>query len=305
MKRLSFLLALVFLMGCLAGCGSTAPGAETAPAAEEAAAETEGSAPVTEEAAPAAEDTAAETEEAAPEQQLPEPETEYLDDFTVQTIDGGTFTLSEELEDHELVLINLWATWCEPCREEFPYLQEAWSQRSDEVSVVALSIEPNDDVNRMYACASSAGITFPVGNVGDTGLERFASTVIPSTVVVGHDGRILAVETGAKSSVEEFNELFDGYTSESFALDTCTYKIYTYDIYMRPIEGVVLNLCTDYGCVAVTSDENGCAEYTGTPAKYHVQLLSAPEGRTKYSETELYTGPYSQSFYFILTEAAG
>ena len=37
MKRLSFLLALVFLMGCLAGCGSTAPGAETAPAVEEAA----------------------------------------------------------------------------------------------------------------------------------------------------------------------------------------------------------------------------------------------------------------------------
>lgn len=298
MKRLCFLLAMLFLMGCLAGCGSTAPSAEPAPAAEEAAPETE--AP-----APAVEEPAAEPEETVPEQQLPEPEALYLEDFTVQTIDGGSFTLSEELEDHKLVLINLWATWCEPCREEFPYLQEAWSQRSDEVSVIALSIEPADDVNRMNACASSLGITFPVGNVGDTGLDRFASYVIPTTVVVDHDGRVLAAETGAKFSVEEFNELFDGYMSESFVLDSCTYVIYTYDINMRPIEGVVLNFCTDYGCTTATSDENGCVEFTGTPARYHVQLLSAPEGRTKYSETELYTEPISQELFFILTEAEG
>ena len=43
-------------------------------------------------------------------------------DFSVTDCDGNTFTLSEALKGHEAVLINLWATWCPPCRLEFPFL---------------------------------------------------------------------------------------------------------------------------------------------------------------------------------------
>ena len=49
-----------------------------------------------------------------------------LPDFSAKTADGGVFTLSEALKDHELVLINLWATWCPPCNMEFPFLQKAY-----------------------------------------------------------------------------------------------------------------------------------------------------------------------------------
>ena len=62
-------------------------------------------------------------------------EPEYLGkplaDFTVETIDGGSFTLSEALEEKDLVVINLWATWCPPCEREFPYLQKAYEQYQD------------------------------------------------------------------------------------------------------------------------------------------------------------------------------
>lgn len=310
MKRLCFCLALIFLLGSLTGCGTTAPIEEPAPAAEESVSAVEEPAPdaqepASEEPAPEDEGPVPEEEEAEPEVKEPEPETAYLEDFTVDTVDGGTFTLSEELEDHKLVLINLWATWCEPCRKEFPYLQQAWAQRSDEVSVIALSIDPDDTIQRLRSFANGNGLRFPVGNVGETGLDRFSTAVIPTTLVVDHDGRILAAATGVKSSAEEFIEMFDGYMSESFPLDTCTYMIYTYDINLCPVEGVVLNFCTDYGCTAVTSDENGLVEFTGMPARYHVQLLSAPGGRTKYSETELYTEPFAQTFFFFLTEAEG
>ena len=47
-------------------------------------------------------------------------------DFTVTDCDGNAFTLSEELKDHEAVLINFWATWCGPCRNEFPAINKVY-----------------------------------------------------------------------------------------------------------------------------------------------------------------------------------
>ena len=78
-----------------------------------------------------------------------------LNDFTVKTIEGKTFTLSESLKDHDLVLINLWATWCPPCKAEFPFLQEAWSRNKDRVAVIALSVEPKPSCKAMPGQRSS------------------------------------------------------------------------------------------------------------------------------------------------------
>ncbi len=58
----------------------------------------------------------------------------------MECIDGSTFTLSDALKDHELVLINLFFTGCPPCRMEFPFLQEAWEQNSDRTGDLRLSV---------------------------------------------------------------------------------------------------------------------------------------------------------------------
>ncbi len=46
-----------------------------------------------------------------------------MDDFTVTMSDGKEMTLSKILETKELVILNFWATWCGPCRMEFPYME--------------------------------------------------------------------------------------------------------------------------------------------------------------------------------------
>ena len=60
-----------------------------------------------------------------------------LADFTAETIGGGSFTLSEALKEKELVIINLWATWCGPCGMEFPYMEEVYEQYQDRVEIIA------------------------------------------------------------------------------------------------------------------------------------------------------------------------
>lgn len=141
-----------------------------------------------------------------------------LADFTVQTIDGGTFTLSEALREKDMVLINLWASWCGPCEMEFPYLEEVYERHSDRAAVIALSIERSDTPERLAEYAEAHGLTFSLGSDSGIGLgDYFGAYTIPTTVVVDRFGYVALVETGAQTSAAAFEGLFryfldDGYT---------------------------------------------------------------------------------------------
>ena len=135
-------------------------------------------------------------------------------DFSVKTIDGETFTLSESLKTHDLVVINFWATWCGPCCMEFPYLQEAWEKYADRVDVIAMSVERSDTAKVLQKFAKENGLTFPIGRDEKKLLDKMRGNAIPTTLIVDRDGKVVSVEVGAKMSVEEFTELFDSLLNE-------------------------------------------------------------------------------------------
>ena len=132
-----------------------------------------------------------------------------LDDFTVPLTDGTEFILAEALKTHELVLINLWATWCPPCRAEFPFLEEAWGQYKDKVCVVALSVEAKDTMDVISKFAEQYGLTFLLGRDETNLFGRLGGMYIPTTLIVGADRKVLSVEVGGKPSVSAFTEWFD------------------------------------------------------------------------------------------------
>ena len=66
--------------------------------------------------------------------------------------------MSEALKDHEAVLINFRATWYMPCRNEFPYLNEAYEKYRDRVAFIALSTEPKDTADRIEAYRKENGL---------------------------------------------------------------------------------------------------------------------------------------------------
>lgn len=276
MKRLCILLSLLFLIGCITGCAPSASSPGTAQAPETTQ---------------------------APEVTEPRVEAESLPDFTVQTIDGASFTLSEALASHELVLINLFATWCPPCAREFPYLQEAWSQRSDTVCVIALTVEPADTDEVLRSYADEKGLTFPIGSMEGTGLEAYLTGSIPTTILVDRSGNVASVEVGAKSSTQEFLTLFDSYTGEDYDPTLCTYTVFAYDsAEYDPVEGVVVNFCTDTACTPVTTAQTGRAVFTGPRASYHVQIVQSPEGWLPDGNDEWITEPYGQLFLLPFSE---
>lgn len=91
-------------------------------------------------------------------------------DFLLQTPDGGELRLSDLRG--KPVLVNFWASWCAPCREEMPEIVAAYNDRRDDgLVVVAINLQENDEQVREFV--RDFGMEFPVvidrsGQVGDS-----------------------------------------------------------------------------------------------------------------------------------------
>jgi thiol-disulfide isomerase/thioredoxin len=115
-------------------------------------------------------------------------------------LQGGSRSLGQF--QGKVVVVNFWATWCPPCREEMPAfsrLQAAWGPRG--VQFVGLSSE---DPARVAAFARTLGVTYPLWNGGDEVGELSrrlgnASGALPHTVVLDPAGRVVAAKVGAYS----------------------------------------------------------------------------------------------------------
>src|SRR5699024_8727170 len=68
---------------------------------------------------------------------------EAAPDFELETLDGEVISLAE-LEG-EPVILNFWATWCPPCREEMPEMQEFYDDYADEINVIAVNYSEDEE----------------------------------------------------------------------------------------------------------------------------------------------------------------
>ena len=122
-------------------------------------------------------------------------------DFTLQTFEGEPFTLS----DHrgEVVVVNFWGSWCEPCIREMPAFQEVYETSGDDVAFVGVGSELTEETSLGYLAiefAEDAGVTFPIGLDSEGGTRAagqitkdFNIVVYPTTFVVDPDGKIAGV----------------------------------------------------------------------------------------------------------------
>jgi peroxiredoxin len=115
-------------------------------------------------------------------------------DLTLQTLDGRTATLSELRG--QAVLINFWASWCPPCRNEMPAIQQVYEEYRDEGFTV-LAINSQEQEARVSAFAEPLGLTFPIlidrdGSVFDA----YQVAALPTTFFVDRAGVIRGVTTG-------------------------------------------------------------------------------------------------------------
>ena len=97
----------------------------------------------------------------------------------------------------KVVLVNFWATWCPPCRQEMSHLQKDVIDRFAGEDLVVLPISRGEERKTVEAFIEKMGYTFPIGLDGDqSAYKKYASNYIPRSVVVGKDGKVVYVAVG-------------------------------------------------------------------------------------------------------------
>ena len=133
----------------------------------------------------------------APLSSSPNPREGFLaPDFTLDTLDGKKVTLSELRG--EIVLINLWATWCPPCRAEMPALENAYEQYKDSgVVILGLNVTNQDSEKDIPLFVDEFGLTFPILLDRDGSVSAlYQLRGLPTTYFVNREGIIRTVVVG-------------------------------------------------------------------------------------------------------------
>lgn len=117
-------------------------------------------------------------------------------DFTLATLDGGEMSLSALRG--QVVVINLWTSWCPPCREEMPAIEQVYRQSKDQgLEVLAVNSTFQDDEQAAAAFVQELGLTFPVLLDRDGAISRrYRLQALPTTFFVDRRGIIRHVVPG-------------------------------------------------------------------------------------------------------------
>lgn len=125
-------------------------------------------------------------------------------DFQLVTTTGQQFQLSQVV-GQQVIVLNFFATWCEPCREEMPELNRYFNQHKSD-SFLLLAIDAEEKPEAVSAYIKDMKLDFPVAiDNGPVG-HQYMVSAYPTTVVIGLDGKIELYETGG---IENADVVFD------------------------------------------------------------------------------------------------
>jgi len=118
-------------------------------------------------------------------------------DFELPDTDGKTHRLSAYRG--KTVIVNFWATWCPPCREEIPSMNRAWQQLRDE-DVIMLAVNLGEDEDTIFVFTADYPADFPLLLDRDGAVvEQWPVKGLPTTYVIAPDGSIAYRAIGGRA----------------------------------------------------------------------------------------------------------
>ncbi|SDJ24871.1 thiol-disulfide oxidoreductase ResA [Alteribacillus bidgolensis] len=133
-------------------------------------------------------------------------EGETAPNFELRTLEGGTV----ELEDYrgQGVFLNFWGTYCPPCEEEFPYIENQYMEYQEKgVEVLAVNVGESDLAVERFV--DRHNLSFPIlMDEQKAVLDRYGVGPLPSTFLINEEGEIIDILTGGmtEEDIQEYME---------------------------------------------------------------------------------------------------
>ena len=129
--------------------------------------------------------------------------------FSIKDLQG-TKTSFEKFKG-KVIFLNLWATWCGPCRAEMPTIQQLYdSIDKEKIVFVMLSVDNDRDKDKIVRYIQNKSFTFPVYQPSGYLSEQLSVPTIPTTFVISKDGKIATKEVGTTNfNTPKFRKFID------------------------------------------------------------------------------------------------
>lgn len=140
---------------------------------------------------------------------VPSDDREVVDyDMPLVSLEGESTNLSEF--KGEVIFLNYWATWCPPCIAEMPNIQSLYQEYKDKDGLTFVMVSLDEDPQKAKEFLQRKGFTFGSYQLAGRRPELFQSSVIPTTYVIGRDGRLASKKRGmANYNTDAFKNFLD------------------------------------------------------------------------------------------------
>jgi len=129
--------------------------------------------------------------------------------FALTTFDGQALKTADYAG--KVVVINFWASWCQPCEQEAPAMEQAWQVYKPGGQVVFLGVDYVDTEPQALAFMKKFAVSYPNGPDLRTVISQmFHTTGVPETYILDRQGRLAYVKKGPFMSVVEITSVVDG-----------------------------------------------------------------------------------------------
>lgn len=112
-------------------------------------------------------------------------------DFKLETLDGEQIQLSEITKDKG-VIINFWGTWCKPCREEMPEMNQVYNEGHEDYEIIAVNVSENNQQIEQFISGLSEDLDYPIAlDTNRSVTKAYNIGPLPTTIAINKDGEVV------------------------------------------------------------------------------------------------------------------